>query len=70
MEEINNGIEIGDVVQFNENHKWCGCLGIVTEKKSVREGIRMMVGIPVPQERNSIHICNGQRICDREDRRS
>lgn len=49
MEEI--GIEIGDVVQFNENHKWCGCLGIITEKKDCGEnGIRFMVGVPVPQQ--------------------
>ena len=26
-------MRIGDVVQFNENHKWCGCLGIVREVK-------------------------------------
>ena len=25
----------GDVVQFNENHKWIGSLGIITEVKSV-----------------------------------
>lgn len=21
--------DVNDVVQFNENHKWCGCLGSV-----------------------------------------
>ena len=20
-----------DVVQFNENHKWCGCIGFISE---------------------------------------
>lgn len=48
-----------DVIQFNENHKWCGCLGIITEKKEIHnselngEGandIRYMVGVPIPQE--------------------
>lgn len=39
-------IEVGDVVQFTENHKWCGCLGIVEEVKERR----FMVGVPVPQQ--------------------
>ena len=34
------------VVQFNENHKWCGCLGIVTESKPNID--RYMVGVPIP----------------------
>lgn len=61
-------MEINDVVQFNENHKWRGCFGIITEIKKIYnadlkgEGIidtdtRFMVGVPVPQERNSIYIC-------------
>ena len=42
-------MKVGDVVQFNENHKWCGCLGIITEVKDCGDnGIRYMVGIPVP----------------------
>ena len=24
-------MDIGYVVQFNERHKWCGCLGIIAE---------------------------------------
>ena len=44
-------MEINDVVQFNENHKWCGSLGIIAEIKDCGEnGIRYMVGVPVPQE--------------------
>lgn len=35
-----------DVVQFNEKHRWCGCLGIISEKKKDR----YMVGIPIPQK--------------------
>ena len=26
-----------DVVQFNENHKWCGALGIINEVKDCKE---------------------------------
>ena len=52
-------MNIGDVVQFNENHKWQGCLGIINEKKEIHnselkgEGmndIKYMVGVPIPQE--------------------
>lgn len=44
-------MKINDVVQFNENHKWCGCLGIITERKDCGiNGIRYMVGVPEPQQ--------------------
>ena len=36
------------VVQFNELHKWCGCLGIVTEASP--EGDRYLIGVPIPQK--------------------
>lgn len=36
------------VVQFNENHKWCGSLGIVTEEKKMDTDTRYMVGVPMP----------------------
>lgn len=39
-----------DVVQFNENHKWCGSLGIINEVKQCGEDIRYMVGVPVPMQ--------------------
>ena len=51
-------METKDVVQFNENHKWCGSLGIIAEKKEIHnselkgEGnndIKYMVGVPIPQ---------------------
>ena len=35
-----------EAVQFNEKHKWCGCLGIVEEVKKNR----IMVGVPVPEK--------------------
>ena len=44
-------IKKGSVVQFNENHKWCGCLGIVTEVKKYKDGkVRYMVGVPMPEK--------------------
>lgn len=40
-----------DIVQFNEKHKWCGCLGIINEVKDCKEkGKRYMVGVPIPQQ--------------------
>ena len=44
-----------DVVQFNQNHEWCGSLGIVNELKQCGEDIRYMVEIPIPQ-RGSAYI--------------
>ena len=49
-------MNINDVVQFNENHKWCGSLGIITEIKECKSDrapggdIRYMVGVPIPQQ--------------------
>lgn len=45
-----------DVVQFNENHKWTGCLGIVTEVKKLSNGkCRYQIGIPVPNSDNKVY---------------
>ena len=50
-------MKVGDVVQFNENHEWCGCLGIIDNFKPIHnpdlkgEGhndFRFMVGVPMP----------------------
>ena len=39
----------GYVVQFNENHEWRGCLGIIEEVKDCgNNGIRYMIGVPAP----------------------
>ena len=43
-------LEIGDVVQFIENHKWRGCLGIVEEIKDCGDDIRYLIGVPIPQQ--------------------
>ena len=40
----------GDVVQFNENHKWIGSLGIITEVKKCSDDTRYMVGVPEPMQ--------------------
>lgn len=48
-----------DVVQFNENHKWRGSLGIIREIKTIHkedeDGVvelekRYMVGVPAPMQ--------------------
>ena len=42
---------INDVVQFNENHKWCGCLGMIIEIKGrYSETCKYLVGIPTPEK--------------------
>ena len=44
-------MEVGDVVQFNENHKWTGCLGIIDEINDCgKNGKRYMVALPLPQQ--------------------
>lgn len=43
-------MKINDVVQFNENHKWRGSLGIINEIKRCGDDIRYMVGVPAPME--------------------
>ena len=42
--------DVGDVVQFTEDHKWCGSLGIVDEVKRIDDDVRYMIGVPVPQQ--------------------
>ena len=39
---------VGQVVQFNENHKWCGCLGIVEEVKPIGPDCKYMIDVPMP----------------------
>ena len=44
-------MKVNDVVQFNENHKWCGCSGIVTGVKDCgKNGIRYQVVVEIPQK--------------------
>lgn len=46
---------VGEVVQFNEKHKWAGALGIVSEVKQCGEDYRVMIGATIPD--NEAH-CN------------
>ena len=41
----------GDVVQFTENHKWCGCFGIIDEATEYSGGdTKYLIGVPIPQQ--------------------
>lgn len=51
-------MEVNDIVLFNERHKWCGCLGIITEIK----GERIMVGVPIPQQGIAYIFCKEDDI--------
>ena len=42
--------ELHDVVQFNENHKWCPALGIVDEVKKIKDDTRYMIAVPIPDK--------------------
>lgn len=46
-------MKIGSIVQFNENHKWIGSLGIITEVKKCGDDTRYMVGVPAPMQGTS-----------------
>lgn len=41
----------GDVVQFTENHKWVGTLGIVSEVKKCGDDYRVMVACTIPDNK-------------------
>lgn len=43
-------MKVGDVIQFNEIHKWCGCLGIVEKAKPCGDDTKYLIGVPVPQQ--------------------
>lgn len=42
-------VKLNDVVQFNENHKWCGALGIVSEVKELENDTKYLIGVPIPE---------------------
>ena len=42
-------LKINDVVQFNENHKWCGALGVVNEVKELKNDTKYLIGVPIPE---------------------
>ena len=43
-------IQKNDVVQFTENHKWVGCLGVVSQDKGCDHPRRYMIGVPIPEK--------------------
>lgn len=43
-------VQKNDVVQFNERHKWCGSLGIVTKITEADNDTLYMIGVPIPQQ--------------------
>lgn len=47
---MKNHFQVGEVVQFVENHKWCGCLGIINEVKDCGEDYKYLVGVPIPEK--------------------
>jgi len=51
-----------DVIQFNEKHKWVGCLGIITEDKGEGHPRRYMIGVPVPQQGTAYIFDDGSGI--------
>lgn len=51
-------LNINDVVQFNENHKWAATLGIVKEIKN----FRIMVGVPLPAQGTAFVYCAADDI--------
>ena len=55
-----------DVVQFTEDHKWCGCLGIVKEVRETPASRRYMIGVPIPNNEGKAQIAfifdNGDNI--------
>ncbi len=56
------GMKVNDVVQFTENHKWCGCLGIITEDKGEGHPRRYMIGVPVPMQGTAYIFDDGNGI--------
>lgn len=40
--------KLDNVVQFTENHKWCGCFGYIDEIKKCDNDIRYLIGVPIP----------------------
>lgn len=60
-------MSIGDVVQFNENHKWCGSLGIIRELKicAICNDIRYMVAVPIPEKGTAfIYVMESENVIE------
>lgn len=55
-------IDINRVVQFTENHKWCGCLGIIEEDKGEGHPRRYLIGVPIPDTGTAFIYDDGSSI--------
>lgn len=53
-------IKVNDVVQFNSNHKYKECLGIVKNMETVKRIKYYEVVIPIPE-------CGGERVIATKD---
>lgn len=53
---------VNDVVQFTENHKWCGCLGIIREDKGEPHPRRYMIGVVAPEQGTAFIFDDGANI--------
>lgn len=51
---MNTPFQINDVIQWTEEHKWCGLFGIITEIKECGDDIRYMIGCPTFTEDGKI----------------
>ena len=43
-------VSVGDIIQFTEDHKWCGALAVVVEVKPVEGDIKIMAGVPILED--------------------
>lgn len=55
-------MKVNDVVQFIENHKWCGCLGIIEEDKGEGHPRRYLIGISIPDSGTAFIYDDGSSI--------
>ena len=55
-------MKVNDVVQFIENHKWCGCLGIIEEDKGEGHPRRYLIGVPILDSRTAFIYDDGSSI--------
>ena len=55
-------MRVNSVVQFTENHKWCGCLGIIEEDKGEGHPRRYLIGVPIPERGTAFIYDDGSSI--------
>ncbi len=55
-------MKVNDVVQFTEEHKWAGSLGIITKAREEGHPRRYMIGVPIPQSGTAYIFDDGSHI--------